>query len=104
VARLEGVSEGRTFRMREVAGHASVSFTDSRYGHLQPEHLRDAAEAMRLAYGAGERCSGLLLPRLFSSSLLDPRPAGAGQPRPAPVFLPQQPQTTVQMSALSRVS
>jgi integrase len=38
----------------EVAGHASVSFTDSRYGHLQPEHLRDAAEAMGRAYG-GQR-------------------------------------------------
>ena len=35
----------------EVAGHASMDFTRRRYGHLQPEHLRSAGDAMARAYG-----------------------------------------------------
>jgi len=35
----------------EVMGHASMSFTHNRYGHLQPDHLRSAADAMASAYG-----------------------------------------------------
>jgi len=38
----------------EVAGQASVGFTDSRYGHMQPDHLRGAADAMARAYAGGE--------------------------------------------------
>lgn len=34
-----------------VAGHASVAFTVRQYGHLQPDHLREAAVAMAQAYG-----------------------------------------------------
>lgn len=36
-----------------VAGHASVAFTARQYGHLQPEHLRSAADAMAHAYSGG---------------------------------------------------
>jgi hypothetical protein len=35
----------------EVAGHASMAFTVRRYGYLQPERLREAADAMARAYG-----------------------------------------------------
>ncbi len=33
-----------------VAGHSSVAFTARQYGHLQPDHLREAADAMEAAY------------------------------------------------------
>ena len=34
-----------------VAGHADLAFTVRQYGHLRPEHLREAADAMDKAYG-----------------------------------------------------
>jgi site-specific recombinase XerD len=33
-----------------VAGHADLAFTVRQYGHLRPEHLREAADAMAKAY------------------------------------------------------
>ena len=44
----DGVSPGI---VAEVAGHASMDFARRRYGHLQPEHLRSAGDAMARAYG-----------------------------------------------------
>lgn len=35
----------------EVVGHSSTAFTAKVYGHLQPEHLRAAADAMQAAHG-----------------------------------------------------
>ena len=37
-----------------VAGHSSTAFTARQYGHLQPAHLRAAADAMERAYAGGE--------------------------------------------------
>lgn len=37
-----------------VAGHSSVAFTVRQYGHLQPEQLSAAADAMSQAYSAGQ--------------------------------------------------
>jgi integrase len=37
-----------------VAGHADLAFTVRQYGHLRPEHLREAADAMATAYGRGD--------------------------------------------------
>jgi len=34
-----------------MVGHSSASFTLRQYGHLQPEHLRGAADALGAAYG-----------------------------------------------------
>ena len=34
-----------------VAGHADLAFTVRQYGHLRPEHLREADDAMAKAYG-----------------------------------------------------
>jgi hypothetical protein len=36
-----------------VAGHADLAFRVRQYGHLLPEHLREAADAMAKAYGDG---------------------------------------------------
>lgn len=37
-----------------VAGHSSVAFTVRQYGHLQPEQLSAAADAMSQACSAGQ--------------------------------------------------
>jgi integrase len=36
-----------------VAGHSSTAFTARQYGHLRPDHLREAADAMERAYREG---------------------------------------------------
>jgi integrase len=47
------------------AGHASVSFTLDRYGHLYPESDAALRERLDAIYAAGERDQGAALVELF---------------------------------------
>jgi integrase len=55
------------------AGHASVSFTLDRYGHLYPESDAALRERLDAIYAAGERDQGAALVELFRERLAPAR-------------------------------